>query len=163
MAAYDPKTGRVVEWSGMALRVDQIQNSDGTIMVDGSLIAVDPGVAVVELTDSTGLEPTHDDTLAETAVVVTLTDSTGLSGSHNDTLAATTVPADLTGGQSPTETEHNDLLTVVRVMAQNDSDMAQKIIELVALVNIISQNQSDVAQKVNEIISSLTDASILDT
>ncbi len=37
------------------------------------------------------------------AVVGTLTDSTGFDGTHNDTLAAPSVPADITGGQDPTE------------------------------------------------------------
>lgn len=69
---------------------------------------------------------------AVAAVVATLTDSTGLSGSHDDTLAATTVPADITGGQSPTEAEHNEALAVMRVLAQNQSDLAQKIIEILA-------------------------------
>lgn len=66
------------------------------------------------------------------AAIVTLTDSTGLSGTHNDTLSATTVPADLTGGESPTEAEHNALLAVVRVIAQNESDLGQKVIEILA-------------------------------
>lgn len=70
------------------------------------------------------------------AAIVALTDSTGLSGSHDDTLAATTVPADLTGGEDPTEAEHNALLAVIRVMAQNASDTAQKILEIrTALIN----------------------------
>ena len=71
------------------------------------------------------------------AISATLTDSTGLSGTHDDTLAATTVPSDLTGGEAPTEAEHNALLAVIRLMAQNASDSAQKIIELVTLVNAL--------------------------
>lgn len=71
----------------------------------------------------------------QTAVVV-LTDSTGYSGTHDDTLSATTVPAALTGGESPTEAEHNAVLTLLAVMAQNASDTAQKILEIrTALVN----------------------------
>lgn len=68
------------------------------------------------------------------AVVATLTDSTGLSGTHDDTLAAVSVPADLTGGEDPTEAEFNALLAVIRVMAQNQSDLAQKIIEILAAI-----------------------------
>jgi hypothetical protein len=64
--------------------------------------------------------------------VVELTDSTGLSGTHNDTLSATSVMADITGGQDPTEAEFNTLLATVRVMAQNASDIAQKLNELIA-------------------------------
>jgi predicted RecA/RadA family phage recombinase len=66
------------------------------------------------------------------AAVVTLTDSTGQSGTHDDTLAATTVPAALTGGESPTEAEHNAVLTLLGVMVQNQSDVAQKVIEILA-------------------------------
>lgn len=68
------------------------------------------------------------------SVIVELTDSTGLSGTHNDTLSATSVMADITGGQDPTEAEFNTLLALVRIMAQNASDTAQKVNEiLVAL------------------------------
>lgn len=66
------------------------------------------------------------------AAIVSLTDSTGLSGTHDDTLAATTVPADIAGGESPTEAEHNAVLAVLRVMAQNASDQAQKTLEILA-------------------------------
>jgi len=66
------------------------------------------------------------------SVITELTDSTGFSGTHNDTLAATTVMADITGGQDPTEAEFNTLLALVRVMAQNASDTAQKLNEVIA-------------------------------
>jgi hypothetical protein len=69
------------------------------------------------------------------ASVVDLTDSTGLSGTHDDTLAATSVPADLTGGEDPTEAEHNALLAVTRVIAQNVSDVAQKVKEIIAVLD----------------------------
>ena len=66
------------------------------------------------------------------SVIATLTDSTGLSGTHNDTLADPSVPVDITGGQSPTEAEHNAALSAMRIIAQNQSDLAQKMIELLA-------------------------------
>lgn len=69
------------------------------------------------------------------ASIVDITDNTGLSGTHDDTLAATAVPADIAGGDSPTEAEHNALLAVIRVMAQNASDLAQKVKELVAVLD----------------------------
>jgi predicted RecA/RadA family phage recombinase len=123
-------------------------NGGGT--ADGTVAAqAEP----VTLTDSTGLSGTHDDTLAATAAPTTLTDSTGLSGTHDDTLAATTVPADLTGGESPTEAEHNALLAVTRVIAQNASDTGQKVIELVTLAGVQAQNTSNVAQKVIELVT----------
>jgi hypothetical protein len=50
----------------------------------------------------------------------------------DNTLSATSVMADITGGQDPTEAEFNTLLATVRVMAQNASDIAQKLNELIA-------------------------------
>jgi hypothetical protein len=67
-----------------------------------------------------------------TTVVAGLTDSTGLSGTHDDTLAATSVPVNISGGEAPTEAEFNALLAVVRVIAQNASDTAQKLNEVIA-------------------------------
>lgn len=69
------------------------------------------------------------------ASIVDLTDNSGLSGTHDDTLAAVTVPADLAGGEDPTEAEFNALLAVIRVMAQNQSDIAQKVKEIVAVLD----------------------------
>lgn len=110
------------------------------------------------LTDSTGLSATHDDTLAATAAPTTLTDSTSFSGTHDDTLAAVTVMADIAGGESPTEAEFNTLLATVRVIAQNQSDVAQKVIELVTLAGVMAQNDSDIAQKVIELVADMDDA-----
>lgn len=134
---------------------NSIFRSDGSkwqLTTGGSLT---PGSAVIDaaaltsavLTDNSG--GSANTTLTALGGITTLTDSTGLSGTHDDTLAATTVPADLTGGESPTETEHNDLLAVVRVMAQNTSDVGQKIIELVADMDDAKNNFADVAAQVN--------------
>lgn len=104
-------------------------SDDGTV---GQLIGVATEAAASDATTGivrlNGVAPASAE--GPQAAIVVLTDSTGLSGTHDDTLAATTVPADLTGGESPTEAEHNALLAVVRVMAQNDSDIAQKVLEL---------------------------------
>jgi hypothetical protein len=128
---------------------DKIFVSDGTKWQNfspGSSIAdavADTGALTsVTLTDNGG--GTADNTVASQAAPVTLTDSTGLSGTHDDTLAATTVPSDLTGGEAPTEAEHNALLAVVRVMAQNQSDLAQKIIEIVTLETTARNNLKEV-------------------
>lgn len=109
-----------------------------TVATDGSLQGVAARAAASG--DTTGyvrLQGVAADTAeGPQGAIVDLTDSTGLSGTHDDTLAATTVPADLTGGESPTEAEHNAALAVMRVMAQNDSDIAQKVIEIrTALIN----------------------------
>lgn len=103
----------------------------------------------VSLTDNGG--GTADGTVASQAAPTTLTDSTGLSGTHDDTLAAVTVPADLTGGESPTEAEHNTLLAVIRVIAQNQSDSGQKIIELVTLATTAQNNLKEVTTRLAEV------------
>ena len=123
-------------------KVYKTDNGDKLVVASGGTLQLDSGatfsnglaVAVADITDNSG-GATADGTIgavtAPTAIGATLTDSTGLDGTHDDTLAATTVPADITGGESPTEAEHNALLAVVRVIAQNGSDTAQKVIELV--------------------------------
>lgn len=136
------------------------------------------------LTDSSGLSGTHDDTIAAMAAITTLTDSTGQSGTHDDTLAATAVPAALTenagaiggtnDGDLPTPVDPagdagasliacvrelaarvNTLQTLLGVMTQNQSDVAQKVIELVTREQIAAQNISDLAQKQIEVITRL--------
>jgi len=109
--------------------------------------------APTTITDSSGLSGTHDDTLAATTTPTTLTDSTGQSGTHDDTLAATTTQADLTGGEAATEAEMNTLLAEVRVICQNASDTAQKVIEIITLQAVQSQNISDLGQKVIELVT----------
>lgn len=141
-------------------------------------VAAPTAAAVVTLTDSTGLDGSHNDTLAATTVPTTLTDSSGYSGTHDDTLAATTVPGALTvtdgagtnDGTIGAITDNastiaavqelaakvNAILTLLAVMAQNDSDLAQKVIEHNALLGVIAQNDSDLAQKVIELVAEHT-------
>ena len=115
--------------------VAALTDNGGGASADGTIGAITPPTA---LTDNGG--GTADGTVASQAAPVTLTDNTGLSGTHDDTLAATSVPADLTGGESPTEAEHNSLLAVVRVIAQNVSDVGQKVVELVTLAGTSRDN-----------------------
>lgn len=120
---------------GAQAAIADLTDNSGGAAADGTIGVV---TAPTALTDNGG--GTADGTVASQAAPATLTDSTGLSGSHDDTLAATTVPADLTGGESPTEAEHNTLLAVVRVIAQNASDTGQKVIELVTLAGTAHDN-----------------------
>lgn len=119
----------------------------GGSLTPGDAVANTAALTSAALTDNSG--GTANTTLTALGGITTLTDSTGLSGTHDDTLAATTVPADLTGGESPTEAEHNALLAVARVMAQNTSDVAQKAIELVADMDDAKNNFADLAAQVN--------------
>jgi len=114
----------------------------GLTMADAANIAADTttgskiGTAVTQKIGFWNAAPiVQPSGAAQAAISATLTDSTGLSGTHDDTLAATTTQADLTGGEDPTEAEFNTLLAEIRVMCQNQSDVAQKVIELVTLVN----------------------------
>jgi len=147
-----------------------------TYSTANATVAAPTGVAIgITLTDSTGLSGSHDDTLAATTVPTTLTDSTGLSGTHDDTLAATTVPGSLTvsdgvgtnDGTIGAITDNastilavqelaakiNAIITLLGVMVQNDSDIAQKVIEHNALLGVVAQNASDTAQKVIETVT----------
>lgn len=117
--------------------------------------------AITSLADNGG--GTADGTVASQAAPVTLTDSTGLSGTHDDTLAATTVPADITGGEPPTEAEYNAHLAVTRVIAQNVSDVGQKVIELVTLAGTAQNNLKELTTQVDLIITRLRAAGIIAT
>lgn len=114
---------------------------------------------VAALTDNGG--GTADGTVASMAAATALTDSTGLSGTHDDTLAATSVMADITGGQDPTEAEFNTLLAVVRVIAQNVSDIGQKVNEIVTWQGTVQNNVKESTTKINAILSNLKTAGLM--
>ncbi len=139
-----------------AAEVAALTDNSGGATADGTIGVV---TAPTALTDNGG--GTADGTVASLAAATTLTDSSGLSGTHDDTLAATTVPSDITGGESPTEAEHNAHLAVSRVIAQNVSDCGQKIIELVTFQTTVQNNFKELttAQGQNRTaIVALTDA-----
>lgn len=156
----DSTVGQLI---GTATAIAANPSATGQVKLNESApsTAEGPQGAIVALTDSSGYSATHDDTIAATAAITTLTDNTGQSGTHDDTLAATTVPAALTGGESPTEAEHNAVLTLLGVMVQNQSDTAQKVMELVTRDAVHAQNVSDLAQKINELRTALIAAGIL--
>jgi len=127
--------------------------------------------AVAALTDNGGgvsADGTIGAITAPTALAATLTDSTGKSGSHDDTLAAASVPSDLTGGESPTEAEHNAALAAMRVIDQNVSDVGQKVIELVTAqaanrlaIVALTDAVKELSAKQNAVIASLKAAGIM--
>jgi hypothetical protein len=151
-----------IHWEGLA------EESAGTA-------AGGAGAALVDLTDSSGLSGSHDDTVAAMAAIVTLTDNTGQSGTHDDTLAATTVPAALTVTDGAGTNDGTigaitadasviaavqeiaakiaAIITLLGVMVQNQSDVGQKVIELVTREQVAAQNISDVTQKVKELVA----------
>ncbi len=129
------------------------------------------------LTDNGG--GTADGTVASQAAPTTLTDSTGLSGTHDDTLAATTVPGALTvtdgtgtnDGTIGAITDNastitavqelaakiNAIITLLGVMTQNDSDIGQKVIELVTLAGTAQNNTKEHTTTINALIVDLAD------
>lgn len=125
--------------------------------------------ALVTLTDSTGGSGSHDDTLADgltvtapaaiTAVVLgdlVATQNTGWGAASE---------ADFDDISTQFDALHADVtalsakvglcVTDLGVQNQNDSDLAQKMIEVVAQMAVTNQNISDVAQKVLEIRTAL--------
>lgn len=52
----------------------------------------------------------------------------------------------------------NTIRTDITVQNQNDSDLAQKVIELVTLSGVLAQNDSDMAQKIIELVTLATTA-----
>jgi predicted RecA/RadA family phage recombinase len=141
---------------GPQAAVADLTDNSGGAVADGTIAIVTPSTA---LTDNGG--GTADGTVASQAAPVTLTDSTSFSGTHDDTLAAVTVPVDLTGGEDPTEAEFNALLAVIRVIGQNQSDTAQKVIELVTLGGVAQANLKEITTSLaadRTAIVALTDA-----
>jgi predicted RecA/RadA family phage recombinase len=153
----------VGQLAGVAGAAADSADATGTVRLNGTTPATaeGPQSAIASLTDNGG--GTADGTVASQAAPTTLTDSTGLSGTHDDTLAATTVPADITGGESPTEAEHNALLAVTRVIAQNASDTGQKVIEMVTLAGAAQNNLKELTTKVEAILVALRAAGIIAT
>lgn len=114
---------------------------------------------------------TADGTIDSQAAPVTITDSTGLDGTHDDTVAALTALTDYTphaAGATPvTSNAATDLDTTAlaletfrdeqaarnTVISQNQSDLSQKIIELVTLSTTAQNNLADVSSKVATLIT----------
>jgi predicted RecA/RadA family phage recombinase len=116
--------------------------STGKVRLNGAAPATSEGpqAAIVALTDSTGGSGTHDDTLADGLTVgAALVDNSG--GAAADGTIAVLVDAGGTAAGAPTTasvanaiselaTRCNDLRTDLVVQNQNDSDIAQKILEI---------------------------------
>ena len=148
----------------------------------GDLFSVQAHVAdAVTLTDNTGKSAGHDDTLAATTEPTTLTDNSGYSAGHDDTLAAVTPGVALLvgtlGGAADGTMETvgatnvgdvsgaimnnfqevfarvNTANAQLAIVAQNQSDVAQKVMELVTLAVVQDQNASDIGQKVIELVT----------
>ncbi|MCR4341634.1 MAG: DUF2190 family protein [Gemmatimonadaceae bacterium] len=130
--------------------------------------------ALVTLTDSTGDSGTHDDTLADglsstapdavtTSALGDLVATNGGWGSSSeagfDSISTKfdAAVADITAMRATLLAVQAD----AAVQNQNDSDLAQKVIEVVAQLAVTNQNISDVAQKVLEIRTVLVTAGLI--
>lgn len=146
-----------------------LTDSSGGGATDGTIGVITPATALAAtLTDSTGLSGTHDDTLAATAAPADLTENSGAIGGSNDGNLPTPVDpagdagASLIASVRELAARSNTHTTLLGVLAQNASDTAQKVIELVAAQ---AQNRTaqvatadaiaELAAKVNEIIAQL--------
>lgn len=134
-------------------------NAGGTLSVAGIVKRVETGKVWVETTSVVAVNSASTQT-----AFVDITDSTGLSGSHDDTLAATpplTAPSAYTAhssGATPvTSAAATDLDTTAAAVANVRLRLADTITQLA----ITNQNISDLAQKVKEIRTALIAAGII--
>lgn len=123
-------------------------------------VAAPTAAAVVTLTDSTGLSGTHDDTLAATTVpgALTVTDGTG---TNDGTIGAITDNASTITAVQELAAKINAIITLLGVMVQNQSDVAQKVIELVAEHTKIVADDLDNRQTVTALIDDLQAVAIV--
>lgn len=129
----------VVQPSG-ANQTAVTDNTGGSVADAIAAVVTAPTAIAETLTDSTGGSGTHDDTLADGLTATALTDNSG--GEAADGTIAVLVDAGGTAAGAPTtasvanaitelSTAINLCVTDLGVQNQNDSDLAQKIIELV--------------------------------
>jgi len=94
------------------------------------------------LTDNGG--GTADGTVAAQAAPVTVTDSTGKDATHSDTINPNAAPA-CAGEATPSATQVDTaIVTAITPLLQNESSLGQKIIELVTLAVTAQNNLKEV-------------------
>jgi predicted RecA/RadA family phage recombinase len=141
-----------------AAEIDLTDNSGGA-SADGTIGAV---TAPTALTDNGG--GTADGTVASQAAPTTLTDNTGGSGTHDDTLAAVTAPTltDWNGSSVyPSAAQGTAITGAINALKQNQSDAAQKIIEIITLEGVAQNNLKELTTTQGQnrtAIVALTDA-----
>lgn len=120
-----------------AAEADLTDNSGGAA-ADGTIgVVTAPTAIAATLTDSSGYDGTHDDTVAAMAAIAALTEGAGAIGGVQDgDITALVDPAgdagaSLIDGVREVAVKVNALAAAEAVHAQNISDVAQKIIELV--------------------------------
>lgn len=149
---------------GPQLAEADLTDNSGGAAADGTIgVVTAPTALGATLTDSSGYDATHDDTIAAMAAITTLTDSTGDSATHDDTLAdGVTVGAalvDNSGGGAADGT----IALITNAANAGSADVApvaDAITELAARCNTLrtdslthNQNISDLGQKVIELVT----------
>lgn len=161
----DSTVGQLI---GVATAAAANPSSTGTVKLLGNVpsTAEGPQGAIVALTDNTGGSGTHDDTLADGLTATALTENAGAIGGVNDgDLPDLTVTATSpgTGADATTWTgaqctaAYNDIVDLTEAARE----LATKINTLVTDVTTQNQNDSDLAQKILEIRTALIAAGIL--
>lgn len=160
----DPTVGMLI---GVATEAAANPSSSGYVRLNGSApsTAEGPQAAIVTLTDNTGGSGTHDDTLADglTAVALTGTLTGTANGSMVDIAAAAGACA---GGAEPSAAQVD--AAIATAVATIVSGANEQLKELQTMVNTCitdlttqNQNDSDLAQKIIEIRTALIAAGIL--
>ena len=136
-------------------------NGGGT--ADGTVAAqAEP----VSLTDSTGVSGSHDDTLADgltASAPAAITDYTAHASGGTTVTSAGATDLDSTAAALALLVDEvtaltavvDDVVTDLGVQNQNDSDLAQKVIELVALAAVQQDNMKELTTKVEAILVAL--------
>lgn len=154
---------------GTATAIAANPTATGYVRLNGAAPASSEGPqpAIVALTDNTGGSGTHDDTLADGLTVTALTGTlTGVTDGVMEDVAATAGAC--AGGATPTATQVDTAIatavaSIVTGVNLQLAELYSKINTLVTDVTVQNQNDSDIAQKVLEIRTALIAAGVLST
>lgn len=140
---------------GVATAVADNPSSTGDVRLNGvsPATAEGPQGAIVALTDSTGGSGTHDDTLADG---LTTSDPDALTGTALGDLVATN-----SGWGSSTEAGFDSIATKHDALVADVASIHAKLLLAIDDITVQNQNDSDLAQKILEIRTALIAAGIL--
>lgn len=167
-------SGVIVEFDEMKVRaLLAASNPSGisftqTYSTANATVAAPTGVAIgASLTDNTGYSGTHDDTLAATTLPAVLVDNSGGVSGGNTIAVITQVANAGSADIAPTAAAIATLAaklaeyrTMLDVVLQNQSDIAQKVIENVTLGNALVADDLDNRQSINSLIDAAQAAGI---
>lgn len=135
-------------------------SATGTVRLNGAPQSTSEGPqgAIADLVDNSG-GAGGDGTIGAVTAPTALTDSGG--GTADGTVALMTIPADITGGEAPTEAEHNAVLAQLRLMKDNFQELTtaqgQDRTAIVALTDAVKE----LSTKQNALLAALRTAGII--